>query len=293
MVEIDIRTVYNILDKKRGGVSAMRKAMKTALVLLLCAGILSGCGQTYKTEYSTVFIRKDGTVISTDVEDFDVNTYDEDGLKRYVENAIAAYNQSGDDLVHLENLTVADGKATLVLAYASAAHYAAFNGVELYTGLVSKALSDGYSFDAEFADVRNGSPVACRVSDFIGSSYQVAIIRGTNINVSVPGTIVYLSAQNTSFEDKSTVAIREGTHLLGRAADDTEPETESTGPEDTEDSQEDEEDMPEIDEDILSVEENTEVIFDFGSDEPQPEKEHHSLDGAEDTGYTYIIYKTK
>lgn len=273
----------------------MRKAIKMTLVLLLCAGLLSGCGQTYETEHSTVFIRKDGTVISTDVEDFDVNTYDEDGLKRYVENAIAAYNQSGDDLVHLESLTVADGKATLVLAYASAAHYAAFNGVELYTGLVSNALSDGYSFDAEFADVRNGSPVECRVSDFIGSNYQVAIIRGTNINVSVPGTIVYLSAQDTSFEDKSTVAIREGTHLLGKTWDDKDKdsETEATEPQDSEESQSDEDDMPAIDEDILSVEENTEVFFEFGGDISQPDSEGHSRDGAEDTGYTYIIYKTK
>ncbi len=277
----------------------MRKAIKMTLVLLLCAGLLSGCGKTtYETEHSTVFIRKDGTVISTDVEDFDVNTYDEDGLRRYVENAIAAYNQSGDELVHLENLTVAEGKATLVLAYASAAHYAAFNGVELYTGLVSNALSDGYSFDAEFADVRNGSPVECRVSDFIGSNYQVAIIRGTDINVSVPGTIVYLSAQNTSFEDKSTVAIREGTNLLGKTEvtpddKDKDSEKETTESQDTEESQSDEDDMPAIDEDILSVEENTEVFFEFGGDASQPDSEDHSRGGAEDTGYTYIIYKTK
>lgn len=273
----------------------MRKAIKTALALLLCAGLLSGCKQTtYETEHSTVFIQKDGTVISTDVEDFDANTYDENGLKRYIEDAIAAYNKSGDELVHMEKLTVAEGKATLVLNYASAEHYAAFNGVELYTGPVSKALSDGYSFDAEFADVSNGSPVACRVSDFIGSNYQVAIIRGSNINVSVPGTIVYLSAQNTAFEGKSTVAIREGTHLLGKTGDGTSPETESTEPQDTEGSQMDEEDMPEIDEDILSVEEDTEVFFEFGGDIPQqPEQEKHPHSGAEDTGYTYIIYRTK
>lgn len=273
----------------------MRKAIKMALVLLLCAGLLSGCGQTYETEHSTVFIRKDGTVISTDVEDFDVNTYDEDGLKRYVENAIAAYNQSGDDLVQLESLTVADGKATLVLEYASAAHYAAFNGAEFYTGLVSNALAAGYSFDAEFADVSSGSPVECRVSDFIGSNYQVAIIRGTNINVSVPGTIVYLSTKNTALEDKNTVAIRERTHLLGKTGDDKDKdsETETTESQDSEESQSDEDDMPAIDEDILSVEENTEVFFEFGGDTSQPDSEGHSRDGAEDTGYTYIIYKTK
>lgn len=270
----------------------MRRVIRAALMLLLCAG-LSGCGQTYETEHSTVFIQKDGTIVSTDVESFDVNTYEEDGLRRYVEDAIAAYNRSGDELVHLEKLTVEEGRATLVLTYASAEHYAAFNRIGLYTGQVSNALAAGYSFDAEFADVSGGSPTACRVSDFIGSGYQVAIIGGTNIDVRVPGTIVYLSTKNTAFGDKNTVVIREGTHLLGSSAGNTEgrgtedgSETETAGDSQTEDG-----DMPATDEDILSVEEDTEVFFEFGGD--TPEESGDQTEDAADEEYTYIIYKIK
>lgn len=271
----------------------MRRAVRAALMLLLCAGILSGCGQNYETEHSTVFIRKDGTIVSTDVESFDVNTYDEDGLKRYVEDAVAAYNRSGDELIHIEKLTVAEGKATLVLNYASAEHYAAFNRIGLYTGQVSNALAAGYSFDAEFADVSSGSPTACRVSDFIGSGYQVAIIGGTNIDVRVPGTIVYLSTRNTAYEDKNTVAIREGTHLLGSSANNTEGGGTEDGsePETSGDSQTEDGDMPATDEDILSVEEDTEVFFEFGGD--TREESGDQTEDAADEEYTYIIYKIK
>ena len=49
----------------------MKKYVLLLLVMVLCAGILSGCGASYDAKESTVYFLKDGGVISTDVEAFD------------------------------------------------------------------------------------------------------------------------------------------------------------------------------------------------------------------------------
>ena len=64
----------------------MKKFSQIVLVFLLSVGMFTGCGTSYKADESTVFVLKDGKIVSTDVENFDEKTYDKDGLKEYVKN---------------------------------------------------------------------------------------------------------------------------------------------------------------------------------------------------------------
>ena len=71
----------------------MKKFGQIVLVFLLSVGMFTGCGTSYKADESTVFVLKDGKIVSTDVENFDEKTYDKDGLKEYVKNEIDTYNE--------------------------------------------------------------------------------------------------------------------------------------------------------------------------------------------------------
>ena len=162
----------------------MKKFGQIVLVFLLSVGMFTGCGTSYKADESTVFVLKDGKIVSTDVENFDEKTYDKDGLKEYVKNEIDTYNEkNGKGSVSLKKLDTGEKKATLTIAYRTAEDYQKFNDMELYTGSVAEALAAGYSFDGSFASVKNGKIKACESSAFLDdSSYKVVVIRG-NTNV--------------------------------------------------------------------------------------------------------------
>lgn len=258
-------------------------------VFVLC--ILTGCGNSYEADESTVFVLKDGSVVSTDVEDFDETAYDADALKSYIEETIASYNEeNGEDCVKQKKLTVEDGKATLILSYASAADYKNFNDIDFYTGTVTDALAAGYSFDGTFASVADGTPTACSSDEFLGDAdYKVVIIR-SNTRVQVKGTIAYVSTENTSYEDKNTIVIKEGTNLLSGGTQNGTEAQETTEAQPVTETQEATESTGAVSEDeLLDVtEESTQIVFDFDEDE-----ETDSEDPAAEISqvYTYIIYK--
>lgn len=265
----------------------MKKFMVWALVAVMCLGMLAGCGTSYAADESTVFVLKDGKIVSTDVEDFDEGTYDTDGLKDYVDQTIDTYNEeNGKGLVKRKDLSVKDNKAVLTLEYASASDYQKFNNIELFSGSVAEALAAGYSFDADFASVSDVKIESCDSSAFLNDpDYKVVIIKG-NTNVQVKGTIAFASIQNTTYVDSKTISIREGASLLNSAVTNTQsteagtevisPDTEST----TEVS------GAVTDDDLLNMtEEDTEPVFNFERDETKDNGSEFS------SVYTYIIYK--
>jgi uncharacterized protein YxeA len=265
----------------------MKKTIATLLALVLCIGMLTGCGTNYATEESTVFVQKDGKVVSTDVESFS-DSYDEEELKNYVETTISEYTaQYGEDSVTLKDVAVADGKATLILSYASPEDYSRFNGIELFTGSIAEALAAGYKFDVDFADVTGDTPTACSASDFTGEDgYKVVVIK-TNANVNVSGKICYVSQKNVSLVDKKTISIAVGNQLIdGAAVNEETEEVEKT----TEAAPEEVVDEGSVSEDeiLTGEDEDTEIVFDFGEEEePYVASENSSYSSV----YTYIIYK--
>lgn len=272
----------------------MKRFTGIALTVLLVIGALTGCGQSYEAKVSTVFVQKDGTVVSTDVESFDEDRYDKEGLQSYIEDAVADYNGEGSEAVAMKSLTVEEGRATLILTFASASDYAAFSGIELFTGSVADALAAGYSFDVEFASVEGGNASACSVNDFLGSKdLKVVIIKG-NTDVHVDGKVAYVSIANTSYVDSGTIRIQEGTALLGQPdAQGTEELSEE--PEDTEAV---ETAAPQVGEngdggavsedDLLMDDEEPEKV-EFTFDDEEPDSDETPSEFGET--YTYIIYR--
>ena len=93
----------------------MKKFGQIVLVLLLSVGMFTGCGTSYKADESTVFVLKDGKIVSTDVENFDEKTYDKDGLKEYVKNEIDTYNEKNGKIKACESSAFLDDSSYKVV----------------------------------------------------------------------------------------------------------------------------------------------------------------------------------
>ncbi len=272
----------------------MKRQITVMAVLALAVGLLTGCGDKYEAVDSTVFIEKDGSVLSTDIESFDPATYDESGLKSFVEETIDAYTaEHGNASVSLKDLTFEDGQAKLTIQYASVADYTAFNEIELFSGSLAEALAAGYTFDGEFAQIKDGTKTLCDASAFLnGDGYKVVIIKA-NTNVHVNGKVQYVSADNVAMVDTSTVSIsNENGADDTLVADDTEiADTQSEVVDTMTDSPSDADEGSVGEDDLLLDEENTEVVFVFDEDDQKREDSTASVNSNYTNKYTYIIYK--
>ena len=102
--------------------------------LVTCAVTLASCGTSYDADTNTLFLLKDGKVITTDVEVFEENAYSEEEFDGYVQESIDTYNaEHGEDSVKKKTLSISNNVATLTLEYANADTYKDF-----YTELPEK-----------------------------------------------------------------------------------------------------------------------------------------------------------
>ena len=195
------------------------------MVLMLCIGLLTGCGTTLEGEKSIVYVGKNGSVTSLDVEELAESYYDTAELESFVQEEVAAYEtQNGKGTVKLDELTVEEGTAKLRMKYKTPEDYTAFNGIELYQGTVIDSLSAGYVYDGPFVCVENGTAKgeATKRDIYEQEDLKVVIIRA-NTDVLVDGEICYVSSENVALTGADSVSIREGYYLNpGAAASGTE-----------------------------------------------------------------------
>ena len=174
----------------------MKRLGCIGLTIMICAGMLAGCGSSLEADTNTVYVSKHGRIVTMDVEQLDQSYYDETELKEFVDSAVDEYNtENGKNSVKVDDLTVEDGTAKLRMDYETVDDYTAFNGVELYEGKIVQALAAGYDFDTDFAGV-----------DKDGSVTGVT-------RVKIDGRILYVSCDNVTVTGKDSVSIKEGTGI--------------------------------------------------------------------------------
>lgn len=119
------------------------KKIKIALVALMAGVLLSGCGgraggtSTFAPTQSSVYVSKDGSIMSAVVQTYDKSHYDEAKFQLSMEEWVSTYNQANGAIAAAKNTegsgklpvavvssSLAEGKATAVFEYAS--------GEELY-----------------------------------------------------------------------------------------------------------------------------------------------------------------
>lgn len=249
------------------------------LILIIIVGIVifkSSVIDYSKTDMNTVFILKDGKVVSTDLETFDGKQYDQSKLESYITGVIDTYNkENGEDSVLQKKIAVEENKATLILEYANADVFEDLNDVELFVGSIDKIGEAGYAFsdDINFAKMTDGKAIAAVPSDFADNAeYKIVIIK-SNTKVVVPGKICFVSTENVAEVGNDYVIIKDGSQLVAdNSSNGTENSTESGT-----------EVEGAVGEDEVEGGDG-EIIFDFG-DEPSTEENEES------EVLTYIIYK--
>lgn len=123
--------------------------IKTVILTLLCLFLLAGCTSSINLaseDAATLLIRRDGTIDELTIEDFDADYYTREALTSYVQKAVDDYNlahpvpetesEKGDKkapvyAVSLQDITVKDGQARMILSYLTAEDYSTFNETSL------------------------------------------------------------------------------------------------------------------------------------------------------------------
>lgn len=188
----------------------MKKIIRLGLLFMLCAGLLSGCAGKTDADTGTVFIDKKGKIISVDVESLDKDYYDEGELESYIKELIESYTDKNGDTVELSSFHVKDEVAKLKMEYDSYEDYAKFNGIEFYAGTVLGAQAEGYDFGVEFYSVSDGEDgaKAAKKEDVLKDDDNKVVIIRANLDVQVPGDILFVSKQDTEVTGKRAVSIK-------------------------------------------------------------------------------------
>lgn len=177
-------------------------------IMIFCIGLLSGCSKKTDVDTSTVFVEKKGGIISVDVEHLDKEYYDIEELKEYITQHVEDYTEKNGNTVEETSFDVKDGIAKLTMEYDSYEDYTGFNGVELYCGTVVGAQADGYDFDTEFYRVEDAQKQeSVDKANVIAEDDNKIVIIKANVDVKVPGTVLYVSAPDTDIRSKDVVSI--------------------------------------------------------------------------------------
>lgn len=155
--------------------------------------LLVGCGKT--PEETTVSISKKGVITQTIVEEWDQANYDEAEFEADIEAQIEEY---GTELVSLKSCEVKKNVITVVMEYATAADYAAFNGVQCFDGTIAEADAAGLIMNGTYYDTEGKETSQHKVLE---DSTERVLILNEPVAVEVPGAIVY---------------VKDGVELLGK-----------------------------------------------------------------------------
>ncbi|HIS25424.1 MAG TPA: hypothetical protein IAA57_00730 [Candidatus Pullilachnospira intestinigallinarum] len=191
------------------------KKYSMALLLTLSL-VLTGCGGIAKAEETTVTVDDDGRITQALVENFSLDTYSSQELEEQIKGLIDAYNEENQgQKVSMESCQVKNEKARVLLEYASAADYRAFNLVDFFTGTVEEAQQEGYSFDCAFLDAAGKTVDDGTVPD--GCAEMQVVIVKEPVCVLAPGEIRYVSS-NMELLDKNRARLVSDTGLTDENA---------------------------------------------------------------------------
>ena len=207
------------------------KRVSGGIAMILLAIALTGCGLTsYHPEQSGIFVRKNGTVKGAEIESFDNSAYaepryQEDELKAFVEETVSSYNQEttgqtgayskdADGLkVTIDDFSVKNSVATLVLNYATTEDYIEFNdGGENVLTLDLMTAPEAAEAGAVLTGLKDSEGNSVAEDAASNEKYYVVSVSG-NTEVTVEGKILGIS-DGGSITGKRTAEVSSETEVL-------------------------------------------------------------------------------
>ncbi|WP_026490572.1 MULTISPECIES: hypothetical protein [unclassified Butyrivibrio] len=171
------------------------KSSVAVISVIMTLSVLSGCGaggNTSKLTTSSIEINKDGSVVSTIIDDFAESYYNLDELKEMTENEVNSFIVSkGEGAAELKSVDLNDGKVKLVIKFSDVDNYADFNSEYLAYETVTDAVlsgqldvntlvdKDGIAIDPDKAAVLSDQHVIITKSaNIIAAPYKVKYFAG-------------------------------------------------------------------------------------------------------------------
>ncbi|MCI8627233.1 MAG: hypothetical protein HFI40_13340 [Lachnospiraceae bacterium] len=194
-------------------------------ILFLSVFLMAGCEKdpvapenllAEEIQVETLYLRADGTVQSAYVEEFGKSYYKESELRSFMDEMIAAYNESNGTDIKLTQLRATGGKVYAILTYQDIAAYSTFNadfGKDTASMLAESVSADTAKerygslsfYDVKKKAEKNGSEI---LSD---KNQGIAVIQGP-IEVQTSGNVLYYS--EGSLTDSHTLTVPEGTEAV-------------------------------------------------------------------------------
>ena len=173
----------------------------TGLAVFCTAACTRGPAQAFEPTEDSLYITGSGQVTSAAIETYEKDYYTEEGLKAFVEENLAAFNQDAASTAGdgekapavLNACTLADGTASLLIDFSSPAAYMEFMAAypDEESGVQVKALSILSMEEAELGDV-SLTAAAGKEKGTKKSKLHVAVVEGPAL-LETDGAIQYIS----------------------------------------------------------------------------------------------------
>ena len=176
------------------------------LLILSMALLVSGCSQKFEPTESTIFITSKGLVQSAVIESFDKSYYDFDELYETVEKEVKSYClDKNEEVVTINSLIEENNSVALLMDYQTAADYAEFNEILLFSGTFSEAAAVGY-LPEELYDVEGNSVEV----DLDKLGELKVVVTEESVCLQTSGKIKYVSDNVTILDKKLAKAMQAG-----------------------------------------------------------------------------------
>lgn len=195
----------------------MKKTIFSTILLLLIL-VMVGCSKkeihlTKEDDITanTFLIKRNGSLQVAIVENFEKNYYNLGELNEFVSKEIDVYNsKAGEDSVTIEDLSIKNGRAVMLLNYTGMEHYATFNNaIAAYFGTstenIALTLPDHYL-------TRKGSKVD-RATAFDNSKHRVLVVYEP-FDIIIDGDIKYYSENATLQENNKIQSSGDGATVV-------------------------------------------------------------------------------
>ena len=176
-----------------------RKWIMRALCILCLAAMLTGCGREPEVTETTIEVKKNGQVVHTIIEDFSESYYNLDELESTIQQACDTYNASA-------------GKVTVVMQYADASAYSAFNKLALFVGTVKDAFNAGYDLNVTLSSLKGDGEQIGKEDLLKMGEKHIAVVREA-VNVRVWDKVRYGSEDVKATANAKTVSVTDADML--------------------------------------------------------------------------------
>lgn len=200
-------------------------AVLTAALLTGCQGLMGGSAE-FSPEVSSVYVEKDGAVLSALVEEFeDQAQYDQESFQAFLEETVSRFNEergtggSEQPSVTLRSCSLENGRAQAVFEYGGADDLLAFAretgddsvaAEQLAVFTVADGLSRGEVIGTSFYKP-DGSAVANETVTKQSGAMAVAVTG--SVRLQTEGKILYVT-EGVTLEDDNRAVTPEGTSYI-------------------------------------------------------------------------------